>query len=260
MPETTSYRHGTPCWVDLATTDLAGAQDFYAQVLGWTYVDTGEEGGHYQMAMLRDRPVAGMMAMMPEMSAAGVPSSWTAYLAADDADEVAKRIADHGGVVLNGPMDVMTQGRMLVARDPAGAVFGVWQGIDMKGAGFTAEPGAFAWHELLSRDPAAAGDFYAGVFGFRLEAMEVGLPGPYTILMVGDEQVAGMMAMPDQVPADVPSYWNVYFAVADADAAVDTARRLGATVLMEPMDSPYGRLATLADPQGAVLSVMRLPR
>ena len=52
MPKVKKYRHGTPCWVDLATTDLAGAKAFYAGLFSWEYVDEEMDIGVYSMAML----------------------------------------------------------------------------------------------------------------------------------------------------------------------------------------------------------------
>jgi predicted enzyme related to lactoylglutathione lyase len=50
-----------------------------------------------------------------------------------------------------------------------------------------------------------------------------------------------------------------YFAVADADAAAAAVGATGGTVLREPVDSPHGRLAVVADPWGAAFTVIRLP-
>ena len=259
MTEMRSYPNGAPCWVELGTTDLTSAQQFYSRLLGWTYVDTGEESGHYQMAMLRDHQIAGMMAMTPEMLDMQVPPSWTTYFSSDNVDDVSKWVTEHGGAVVTGPMDVMTQGRFLVARDPAGAVFGVWQPRDMPGSGLIGESGAVAWTELLSRDLEATGEFYAAVFGFEREPQDIGTGEPYTVFSIGEDQVAGMMAMPSDVPAEAPSYWMTYFVVPDADTAVATVRELDGTVLVEPRDTEYGRWAMIADPQGAVLSVLAVP-
>ena len=54
----------------------------------------------------------------------------------------------------------------------------------------------------------------------------------------------------------MPSHWTVYFGVADADAACTTAQELGGTVLEQPTDTPYGRIATLTDPTGTLLRVV----
>jgi predicted enzyme related to lactoylglutathione lyase len=58
------------------------------------------------------------------------------------------------------------------------------------------------------------------------------------------------------LPADVPSNWQVYFNVEDADASIEKAVSLGATVIDGPEDSPFGRLASLADPTGAMFKII----
>ena len=61
------------------------------------------------------------------------------------------------------------------------------------------------------------------------------------------------------LPEGVSGLWGVYWGVEDPDAFVEKAQSLGATVLHAPEDTPYGRLATLADPTGAMFRVIRPP-
>ena len=134
---------GTPCWVDLSVPDVEGAVAFYAAVLGWTFVDTGPDYGNYQIAQMDGRAAAGVGPFMQE----GQPSAWTVYLASDDVDATAKLIGEHGGSIYAGPMDIPGNGRMLIAADPTGGVFGVWQQTGMIGSALIDEPGAFVWDD-----------------------------------------------------------------------------------------------------------------
>lgn len=68
-----------------------------------------------------------------------------------------------------------------------------------------------------------------------MSPMEGG-PMPYTEFRVAGTSVAGMMAMPPMVPAEVPPHWLVYFAVEDADATVAKAKELGGAVRMPAVD------------------------
>ena len=63
--------------------------------------------------------------------------------------------------------------------------------------------------------------------------------------------------MPDEVPDEVPSFWTVYFAVADADATLEKATKLGGSVTIPATDIPPGRFAHLKDPQGAAFAVIK---
>jgi hypothetical protein len=119
------------------------------------------------------------------------------------------------------------------------------------------EPGAFAWNELNTRDLAASKAFYSTVFGWQPNDMDMeGMA--YTEWRLGEKSVAGMMPMPDMVPAEVPSHWLVYFGVDDTDATVAKATGLGATAVVPPTDIPPGRFAVLADPEGATFAVIKM--
>jgi hypothetical protein len=78
----------------------------------------------------------------------------------------------------------------------------------------------------------------------------------YTTLGKGDSAKAGIMDASAYLPAEVPSNWQVYFAVEDADASIEKAVGLGARVIDGPDDTPFGRLATLADPTGAMFKIV----
>jgi predicted enzyme related to lactoylglutathione lyase len=55
----------------------------------------------------------------------------------------------------------------------------------------------------------------------------------------------------------VPNHWQVYFAVADADATAAKITELGGSILAQPFDTPAGRIAAAADPQGAAFSIIK---
>jgi predicted enzyme related to lactoylglutathione lyase len=155
------------------------------------------------------------------------------------------------------PMDVMDAGRMVAAQDPSGAMVGFWQAKKHTGYTVVNEPGAAIWNELLTRDTKKATAFYKAVLGVNAAIMP--MPGmDYTLLKVAGTDVAGIMAMPKEVPAQVPSHWGPYFAVANADATVKKALSLGGKAIMPAQDIPnIGRFATLSDPQGATFSILQ---
>ncbi|MFH1313496.1 MAG: VOC family protein [Candidatus Eisenbacteria bacterium] len=116
--------------------------------------------------------------------------------------------------------------------------------------------GDFSWCELLTRDVDGSKKFYADVLGWEMEAMPME-GGSYTVVKAGGEAVGGIMTMPPQVPAQVPSHWGAYVTVEDVDAVAKKAKDLGATILVPPMDIPnVGRFCTFQDPQGAALSII----
>ena len=117
--------HGHIGWSDLMSDDADKARDFYTGVLGWD-ADVMDVGmGPYTVFKVGDRPVAGLMAKPPEGPAASAPTAWTSYVTVDDVDARAARVAEAGGVVLAGPMDIPTVGRMAILQDPTGGVIGI---------------------------------------------------------------------------------------------------------------------------------------
>jgi len=250
--EMKSYENGTPSWVDLGTADPAKAAEFYGGLFGWDVEDGPPEAGGYRMATLKGKPVAGLG---PQQNP-GTPY-WSTYVSVDDAASVTASVTELGGRVLVAPMDVMGFGHMAVLADPQGAVFSIWQPGTHKGAGLVNEPGAFSWCELITTDVDAATGFYSTVFGWEAETHgEPGSPGGYTEFKVSGRSVAGMMAKPPNLPAEVPPFWAVYFSVADTDAAVALVTELGGSLMMGPADIEPGRFAVVADPAGAVFNVI----
>jgi uncharacterized protein len=248
---TSRWPAGIPCWTDLSVPDVDAAVAFYGSVLGWHFADTGEDYGGYRIATVRDAAVAGIG---PQMG--GGPPAWTLYLASDDADATAAAVTEHGGTLLMPPGDVGPMGRMAIAADPSGAVFGIWQAGEMIGASLVNEPGAMTWEDLRSTDPATAQDFYRALFGYRLEPVEMAGPDYGTFALPGEQAPLGGMGPMMGNPEGTPSHWLVYFGVGSTDATVDAAQAAGGSVLMPAMDSPFGRLAVVADPAGAGFCVI----
>jgi hypothetical protein len=108
----------------LNTSNPARAQEFYEAVFGWRFEDVGNEQGPYWGIYNGDRLNAGMM---PLPDGGGAPSHWLVYFGSDDVDSDGARIAELGGQVMVGPMDV-PGGRIVVAMDPQGAIFAIFSG------------------------------------------------------------------------------------------------------------------------------------
>jgi predicted enzyme related to lactoylglutathione lyase len=253
MAEFSGYAPGTPCWVDLGSSDVDKSVSFYGDLFGWQADDAGPDSGGYRLAKLRDKMVAGLGPLQDEQA----PPAWTGYVWSDDADATAKKADEAGGQVFMPPFDVMDAGRMTVIADPTGAIFGVWQPQNHRGAELANETGAFSWTELSTRDMDKAKSFYADVFGWDNATGDFG-GREYVEFKVDGKSIAGGMAMGDEVPSEVPSHWVVYFAVDDTDETIAKAKDLGGSVLLDPIDSPAGRFAAVADPQGARFSVINL--
>jgi uncharacterized protein len=118
--------------------------------------------------------------------------------------------------------------------------------------------GRFTWHELSSTDIDAALKFYVALLGWGVKEVPMGDMGTYRLLLVGDKQVAGAMAMPPGTPAGVPSHWLTYVGVENVDASAKQAEELGGKLLMPPTTVPdMLRFAVAMDPQGAAFGMLQ---
>ncbi|MHC5905732.1 VOC family protein [Streptomyces sp. S6] len=243
---------GTPCWADAMFTDVEGAKSFYGDVLGWTFGEASSEFGSYTQAYADGKAVAAVVPPMPGQEGA---SQWCLYLASDDAAATAAKVRENGGEVLMEPMKVGDFGTMSLARDPGGAVFGIWQAGTHEGFEAVAVPGAYCWAEVFTRDPQKADAFFPAVFGYTVKEMDDDAVD-FRIYSLGDDMLMGRMKMGDEFPPEVPAYVNVYFTVDDCDAAVKRAVDAGGVLRFGPMTMPFGRFAALSDPQGASFSVI----
>ena len=132
MTEVKSYKPGTFCWADLATTNPTGAKRFYSELFGWKTQDNPlPGGGAYTLARINGGDIAGLMGM-PEK---GIPPHWNSYVAVANVDEATNQATSLGGKILAPPMDVMDLGRMAVIQDPSGAELSLWQAKKHIGAG-----------------------------------------------------------------------------------------------------------------------------
>ena len=244
---------GTPCWVELLTSDPGRSQDFYGRLFGWTVEDPGAEYGGYQNFQLNGERVAGCMR---NDGNAGVADLWSVYLAVDDAEAAVARASAQGGDVMVPAMDVMALGRMAVVVDVGGAVIGMWQPGEHRGFGYVGEPGAPSWFELHTRDYESSLDFYRAVFGWKTRVEGDSPEFRYTTVDVGDEQHAGVMDASGFLPEGMPAGWTVYFGVADCDHSLSEVVSLGGDVIAKAEDTPYGRLATATDVTGAVFKLV----
>ncbi|WP_340560223.1 VOC family protein [Streptomyces sp. GSL17-111] len=244
---------GVPCWADMMVADLDAAEHFYGELLDWTFVDGGDALGNYTEARSDGAAVAALAPLLPGQE--DWPTTWTLYFSSRDADATAERVRAGGGAVVMGPTSIFDIGRMCVARDPGGAVFGAWQAGRHPGFGKRGVPGAFAWAEVRTGEPEEADAFYPAVFPFTARPLpQAG--GDVAGWEADGELVAARRRTTADRPAEPPAYVDVHFGVRDCDEAVAVVERLGGDVRAGPADSPFGRVAAVVDPWGSPFSVI----
>ncbi len=265
MSPTRTYPHGVPSWVDTEQPDPEAAQDFYQRLFGWTFETVSPpDAPLYAIAILDGRDVAGL-ARVEDQAAA-----WNTYIAVDDADATAQRVADAGGTLLAGPFEPGPAGRVAMCADPSGAAFRLWQAGKRLGAQVVNEAGSWNFSDLHTDHPEGIA-FYAELFGWSVEdlgfATMVRAPGYGDHLEATVDpgirgRQAGVVAPPgfeDAIAWVAPlepgtePHWHVTFAVADRDAVAASATELGAEV-MATEDTQWTRTALVRDPQGALFT------
>jgi len=258
VPHVETFPIGAPCWADLWTSDVEASRAFYSQLFGWEAQEPSEEFGGYFMFNLNGAPIAGGMGDMGDMKA---NDSWKIYLSTDDIAMATEELMKLGGESLAPPMAVADLGQNTVFVDPTGAHLGAWQPGTFPGFSAKNEPSAPSWFELMTHDYATALDFYGSIFSWHTEVE--GDTDDFRYSTVRDpstnDQLAGVMDASSFLPEGVPSHWSIYWDVVDVDSSIATAQTLGGTLIDGPQDSPYGRMATVTDPCGAMFKLRTPP-
>ncbi|MET7684680.1 VOC family protein [Streptomyces sp. NPDC005423] len=246
---------GAPCWVSLMVHAMAATQEFYGELFGWEFEPGPHQLGPYARALLDGQEVAGIGQLPPDRH---LPLAWTPYFASDDVDLSAETVRLCGGTIGVGPLDAAGAGRLAIGSDPSGAVFGVWQVAEHLGTSITGVPGTPAWNELLTFETITVAKFYETVLGFE-EQPVASADLDYVTLHLDGRPVAGIHGVGNALPRDRGPHWITYFEVADADESLTRVTDLGGHVLTPAHDSPHGRVAMAADPEGAKFSLIQHP-
>jgi predicted enzyme related to lactoylglutathione lyase len=260
MTNIEKYPIGSLCWIELATTDQSSAKEFYSNLFGWAPADMpiGPDEA-YTMFKLAGRDAgAAAYTLRKDQQSHGVPPHWAIYVAVESADAAANRVSQLGGKVIAPPFDVFDVGRMAVAQDPTGAAFCLWQAKQQPNA-ITGVDGTLCWADLSTPDPADAGKFYSSLLGWKLERSAHDSSG-YLHIKNGEQFIGGIPPTDHRTAG--PPHWLPYIQVSNCDAIAAKAKQTGASFHLEPMTMEgVGRMAVIADPQGAVFAIFQsMPR
>ncbi len=119
---------GCLTWNELSTTDVERAKSFYADLFGWSYDEVGSAEMPYTTIRNGDRMNGGIRPLGEQEQQMGVPPNWMPYFTSAALDQSAARVGELGGTVMVGPMSILQASRIAIARDPQGAVFGLFEG------------------------------------------------------------------------------------------------------------------------------------
>jgi uncharacterized protein len=245
-------------WRDLMTTDQDAALKFYGDLFGWKLHQKFEMGGDEAYYILENNGerFGGMTKLSPD---AGSHPYWVSYIRTPDIDATAARATEIGGSIMFGPEDIPEVGRFAIIADQAGAGFSAMTDTMQAPVpvGDDVPAGGVSWNELLTSDVEGSQKFYADLFGYNAETMDMGGGMNYTVLSVERDgepvQVAGIFAKPEQMRV---SAWMIYFKVDDLDASRTKIEELGGTNVGPVIDVPeVGRMSTAMDSTGGYFSI-----
>ena len=258
MTTRTTAPAGAPCWADLWTSDVDAARRFYAGLFGWEAGEPSPEHGGYFMFFRHGVPVAGAMGPIGESPA---DDGWKVYLATDDIGRTMKEAEARHGQVVVPPTAVDDLGSQAVLLDSTGAVIGAWQPGTFPGFTTLAEAGAPSWFELFTRGHRTSVDFYSAVFGWRLETVGDTDEFRYSVVEgpAGHGELAGVMDASGFLEPGAADHWSIYWHTDDMEESLAKVTSLGGVVVTGAQDTPYGILAVVSDPAGAVFKLRTPP-
>jgi predicted enzyme related to lactoylglutathione lyase len=245
-------------WNELLTEDVAAAQKFYGDLLGWTFDPEKGSNPPYFLARLAGAPVAGIVSVK-HLRKESPLSQWLSYASVADVDQAVAAAKKLGATVHREPFEREGIARVGVFSDPFGALIGVAK--QKKGDPVDARPpvGAFLWEEYLAADPAKAIDFYRAVLPWEaaLHEGQGGINRPYWTLKAAGVARAGLYLTPFE---KVAPNWLPYIRVADPTVMAAKAASLGGKVAFVPRPEVRGgTLAVIVDPTGAAVALQKWP-
>jgi predicted enzyme related to lactoylglutathione lyase len=233
-------------WNDLLTDNVTAAKDFYGQLFGWTF----ETSGNYTVIKNNGLSIAGIAHIKGDVKNPSV-SRWLCTLSVADVDTAVALTVEEGGVVNEGPLDLVNRGKGALIRDPQGAQLMLLYANN--GDPEDGEPvlGEWLWHELWSNQASESLDFYQKLTGYDFE----GDPADYLILIKDEQWRAGIRYLDN---SELEMRWVPVVRVADTDEIAARAKQLGGKVLVDPQPTQDGgSVALLSDPSNALLIIQR---
>lgn len=261
----TDIRPGDPTWVELLTDSLSEAAEFYGPLFSWHFERPEQGPSGYRRISREGMPVGGMRERADAADAAGgqkaegaatspvrepAPPGWAVYLSTPDVRALVQRARAFGAQVVRDATDVPGAGSFATIEDRAGGTVGAWQPAAAGPWEALYRVGGPYWFELETPDFDRAVDFYRRVFAWEPVPMESEEGLRYVTHHAGERASAGLYDGTGSLPEGDPARWHVYFGVRDIDRAATLVRGLGGQVLEEPLDTAFGRLATVADTRG----------
>jgi predicted enzyme related to lactoylglutathione lyase len=259
-PANAAHQVGKLVWLDLETTNLPGAKQFYGDLFGWSYRDYHADGVDYTVALVNDHPVAGIV-RRPILNGAERRSVWLPFFSVLDVDQTFQQALTAHAHVRSEPENLPLRGRQARMTDPESAVFA----LENSSSGDPPDDpnpraiGTWGSPALMARDPAHEAVFYQGVLKYTV----VGEPADGGFERIGLSSGSHERANVRLLPTGISMPHAEWISFVRVFSTADTARqavKLGGRILVGPTREAHGATSTiLEDPTGAVFGVMELP-
>ena len=254
-PASREQHPGKVVFLELLTPDIAAAERFYGGLFGWTFSEEQTGGLKYAEARLDGRPVAGLVQKDLPKGNDRAPA-WLTFISVADLDGAVRVALENGAKTLFGPRDLPNRGKESVLSDPQGAVFALLTSSSGDPSDILAAYGEWIWSSLLVPDPDKDAAFYQKLADYEVFELPSSPSGSeHFLLASGNYARASVNTSPPG--GKTGPLWINFVRVEKADQMAARAVTLGGRVLVAPRpDRHGGKLAVVADPQGAALGLM----
>jgi hypothetical protein len=255
-PATDTRLPGKFIWADIFTSDVSGAQRFYAELFGWDWRSICKHPDHPYGMFYEDGIAEAGVAHRESPDADKTYARWVFYISTENVAEAVLGAAERGGRTLLSRKSVAHRGDFAVLADPEGAPFGVMHSSSGDPPDFRAEIGEWLWISLFARDAAKASKFYESLFRYDVRESDERPDVLEFVLEASGHARAGIGELSPE--SESKPTWLGFVRVEDVDAALEKARAAGGEVLYAPQDDGLkGELAIIADPFGAPVGLLK---
>jgi len=253
-PPTNKALAGKIIWADIFTENVEQTISFYTEVFGWTVKEFESEGNIYHFFINNGKPVAGIV---PQLSVSNKSNDavWINHISTADINEAVKKASSKGAKTLFPPKPFGTRGIDAIISDPQGALIGLLESNSGDPIDTQAVVGGWVWAQLFSSDLEKTAEFYASVFGYKLEqASHVNNKDTY-MLVSNNKARAGLAPLPTDVTQR--SRWVGFVSVDTINTVLVKAKEMGAKIIFSPNKNVFNaRIAIIADTNGALIGLL----
>jgi len=250
----TNHLPGKFVWADLFTHDPAGEAKFYSALFGWTPRSIQRNGRTHIIMSNGGQPIASIVER--KASSSNNLANWIPFIAVSDTAAALAAANEAGGKTLAPARDFPRLGQRAIIGDPEGTPIGLIQSSSGDPADYPSKDGDWAWFELYSKNPKAAGDFYGRVFHYDVIADSRLQKEGHLVLATGQSRRAGIQSL-DNTPG-AQSDWVAVVQVADIDATIAHASTLGGQIVFQPSRPELAsRFAIISDPDGGIIGLVQ---